>query len=245
MNSRNTISDELKAFESQLQAGLNHPPYSVPQGYFENLAATILNRIHSENVSSKDEISMLSPLLAGIPRKMPFELPSGYFAESAGNVLPSIHQEESLVLSFISKEMPYQVPQGYFMNLPDKILEKLDTSRGKMISMRTKWMRMAAAAVVTGILAISGILYFNRDQPVPAGSESIAIEVEKASQEELDAFITSTTGTSTTQEQKSAITEEAKALLDDVSDQELEAFLSNIPTEDLPIADEEMDLLYN
>lgn len=247
MNSRNTISDELKMLESQLSPVLNKNPYAVPQGYFEGLAELMLARVKSDHISAEEEINSLSPLLAGLSRKMPFELPSNYFDETAGNLgAVTKEEEESLVLSFISKEMPYQVPSGYFANFPEQVLEKLNSRKTRVVPvMRSRWMRMAAAAMVAGIIALSGIFYFNQDRSVPAGSDAIAKEVEKASTEELNAFIKSTTGLTTTPEQKSAVTEEARALLDDVSDKELEAFLSNIPTEDLPIADDDLELLYN
>jgi hypothetical protein len=247
MNSRNTISEELKALESQLSPIHNNNPYQVPQGYFDGLAEKILARLHSDQVSAEEEINTLSPLLAGLSRKMPFEVPSRYFEETAGNLNAlTREEEESLVLSFISREMPYQVPTGYFAGLPEQVLQKLSSRKAKVVPiMRSGWMRVAAAAMVAGIIALSGIFYFNQDRSVSTGSDAIAKEVEKASTEELNAFIRSTTGLSTTTEQKSAITEEAKALLDDVSDKELEAFLSNFPTEDLPLADDELDLLYN
>ena len=246
MNSRNTISADLKALDSQLSPGVNTNPYSVPDGYFEGLADRILARIKSDDVSAEEEINSLSPLLAGLSRKMPFEVPADYFEETGGNLQAFTTEEESLVLSFISREMPYQVPAGYFAGLPDQVLEKINDNKVKVVPlMRAKWMRLAAAAVMAGIITLSGIFYFNQDSTTPSGGDAIAKEVEKVSSEELNAFIKNNTGLTTTPEQKSAVTEEARALLDDVSDKELEAFLSNIPTEEFPIADEELDLLYN
>ena len=101
MNSRNTISAELKALDSQLSPGVNTNPYSVPDGYFEGLADRILARIKSDDVSAEEEINSLSPLLAGLSRKMPFEVPADYFEETGGNLQaftrriagPFIHQQ--------------------------------------------------------------------------------------------------------------------------------------------------------
>lgn len=246
MNSRNHISDELKVLESELSPALNRNPYSVPDGYFEGLAGSILARIRTLDQSAAEEISELSPLLAGLSRNMPFEVPGNYFGQTAKSLgsITKEEDEESLVLSFISKEMPYEVPLGYFANFPDQVLEKLPNRRSKVVSMtRNKWMRMAVAAMFAGIMVISGFLYFNQ---TGNGSDPVASELKKASTEELDAFINSTTGTANSNTtQSNSVAQDVKEILDDVSDKELEAFLSAVPADDMPAAEEELDLLYN
>ena len=248
MNSRITISEELKALESRLSPEINGLPYQVPQGYFENLPDIILARIKMDRLNAAEEISELSPLLAGLSRKMPFDVPAGYFGENAETLKSITSEEESMVLSFISKDMPYQVPAGYFANFPEIMLEKLAKKEAKVIPvMRRKWMRMAVAASITAIMAISGFLYFNnRNEISPAGTEIVSNELKKVSSEELDAFIKSTTGgNQPSASDNVTASEDANALLNDVSDKELEAFLSGVPVEELPASDESLDLLYN
>jgi hypothetical protein len=149
------------------------------------------------------------------------------------------------VLSFISKEMPYQVPPGYFANLQDQVLDKISAPRSKVVGMRvSRWMKTAVAAVIAGIITISGIFYFN--QPASNGSNSIVKEVQKASTEELDAFLNGTTGITNAEPERTSVAKDVQQMLDDVSDNELEAFLSGLPTDELPLVeDEELDLLYN
>jgi hypothetical protein len=250
MNSRNHISDELRALNSGLQENLNNLPYSVPDGYFEGLAEAVLKRIRDEqNLSAASEISELSPLLAQLSRKMPFEVPEGYFGENTGAISSIVkEEEESLVLSFISREMPYQVPLGYFANLPGVMLDRVRKENKTTLKpvIGRKWMRMAAAAFVAGIITISGLFYFN-NRGGSTGGTGVASEFRNVSSEELDAFIKNTTGTvpSAADVTSSTATAEVKKILDKVSDQELEAFLEEVPTEDLPLVDEDEELLFN
>lgn len=248
MNNRLTIPDELKALQSDLSPQINGQPYQVPNGYFESLPELIMARVRLNGLNAAEEISELSPLLAGLSRKMPFDVPGNYFATTAGNLEAITSDEDSLVLSFISKEMPYQVPTGYFANFPDQMLEKLPRHQAKVIPvMRRKWMRMAVAASVTAIMAISGFLYFNnRNEIAPAGNETVSTELKDVSTEELDAFIRNATGGKQPEANDNiTASEDASALLNDVSDKELEAFLSGVPLDEMPAADESLDLLYN
>ena len=52
----------------------------VPDGYFENLADTILNKIKEIPAeTAKEEMYILSPVIAGIGNKNVFKVPEGYF----------------------------------------------------------------------------------------------------------------------------------------------------------------------
>jgi hypothetical protein len=252
MNSRNTILNELKSLESSLAPDIQEPVFAVPAGYFEGFADSVLSRIRMQNAASaEEEISGLSPLLAGLSRKMPFEVPANYFQENSKELaFVGAEDEESLVLSFISKDMPYEVPLGYFANFPEQMTEKLAAPKGRVVTMmRRKWMRMAVAAIVTGIIALSGFLYFNRDKSIDplTTNEVVANEIKKASTEELDEFLdkndvaVSTNSSSVTATPK----KEMKTLFQDVSDQELEAFLQEIPSDELLADDFDTELLAN
>jgi hypothetical protein len=198
------------------------------------LAAAVLSKVKGEvPVSASEEIAQLSPLLAGISRRLPYSVPDNFFQSNIENSEAfTSENEESLVLSFISKEMPYKVPTGYFANFPETVVEKLSDRGTKVVPMvKRKWMRLAIAATVTGIMAISGFFYFNNrganttTDPVTA--------VKKASTEELNDFIKSTvvnvTGNNVPVTAKN--TTETKKLFNDVSDKELDAFLSQMPTD--------------
>jgi len=241
MNNRNTIQNELNELNSGLNLDSNRNPYSVPEGYFEGLADSIVAKIKGEMpVSAAEEIAELSPLLAGISRKLPYSVPDDYFSlNTEGLQAFTSESEESLVLSFIDKEMPYEVPVGYFANVADQVLEKVTTNQGsKVVAFPKKnWMRLAMAAIVTGIIAISGIVYFNNRSTGNGTSNDPVMAVKKASTEELNDFIKNTAVDAT--DDKSSLTvlnktpkTETKKLFADVSDKELNAFLDQMPGDD-------------
>ncbi len=233
MNTPNDINNELNELNSQLPSDQKGTPFGVPDGYFEGLAGSIMSKIRDSQSEASAEISQLSPMLAGISRQMPYDLPENYF-EEAIETLPAITwDEESLVLSFVDKTHPYQVPTGYFEQLPEQILEKIADRKTKVVPMfQRKWMRLAVAAMIAGIITLSGISYFNRGTNVKISNDPVAVEIEKASTEELNAFIK--TSSASLLDDKSTVqnTTEVKQLLKDVSDTELEAFLDQVPTDD-------------
>lgn len=246
MNSRNTIQDELKELNSELSSGLNGTPYSVPQGYFEGLAGSVLAKLKAQNGSAEEEIAELSPLLAGLSKNMPYSIPQNYFQASMEDLsLISSEEKESLVLSFIEKEMPYQVPAGYFEALPQEILSRVSQKQAKLVSFgRTRFVQMMAAAVIVGVLVISGIFYFRNNGTQTTGSSTpdVAVELKKASTEELNTFIKNT-DLSITQDKaqvtarNTASQTKNKKLFAGVSDEELKAFLDQIPAYDEELMD--------
>lgn len=236
MSERNTIQNELNELNSGLNPNSDSTPYSVPEGYFESLATSVLAKVKGEVlVSALEEIVQLSPLLSGISRKLPFAIPENYFQSNIENLGAfTSKNEESLVLSFVEKEMPYEAPTGYFANLPEQILERVSDSGAKVVPIvRRKWMRLAVAAVVAGIMAISGIVYFNRGGNGTTNDPAVA--VKKASTQELNDFLKTTTVIDMNDMSKTTATApktERKKLFNDVSDKELQSFLNQLPTDD-------------
>jgi len=237
MSSKKYIQDELNELNSELPGGSQEQAYSVPEGYFEGFAGSVMNRIkEAEGVdSSSVEIAMLSPLLASLSRNMPYSVPGGYFDENIES-LPAFtrESEDSLVLSFVEKEMPYDVPSGYFAGLPDAVLQKVNSNARVVPMIRRRWMHIAAAAVVAGIITLSGLAYFKSGTTV---KDPVAVEIKKASTEELNAFVEAA-GAKQDENSTAQNSNDVKQLLKDVSDKELEAFLNQVPTED----DEEIDI---
>jgi hypothetical protein len=240
MSNRNPINDELNDLKSGLNAGSNQTPYSVPEGYFDGLASSVLAKIKGEvPVSAVEEIAQLSPLLAGISRKLPFSIPDNYFSENIeGLEAFTSENEESLVLSFISKEMPYEVPSGYFANVPEQVLERVAPGQAKVVHLGArKWMRFAVAAMVTGIMAVAGIFYFNNGHK--PGTTDPVVAVQKASMQELNDFIKTTAvndGKAQVTAKNTIPKTDGKKIFAGVSDKELNDFLAQMP------ADEELDI---
>lgn len=261
MADQHNIQDELRDLNSDLPRNNSQHPFSVPEGYFDGLAASILAKVKGQVPSAANELQELSPLLAGLSRQMPYTVPEGYFADNLA-ALPSFNQEtESEVLSAIGKAMPYTVPQGYFEALPQQVLAKLSRPSAKVVPLfARRWMRVAAAAVVGGVMLVGGYRLLNQReneeptaatyrQPDTTGKlvakaekPSVTQDISKASTEDLDAFIKSVPLNQRKLQGKAsqpATQGEVKDLLKDVSEKEIDNFLDQLPTadEDLAIID--------
>ena len=238
MNSHNDIHDELNGLGSNLPPKENQP-FEVPKGYFEGLASSIMAKIKTENISAADELQQISPFLAGINRAMPYSIPDGYF-ENLGNEAPFLIRDEVLPqsLSMAGKAMPYLVPNGYFENLSGNIISKLEIEKpkAKVVSFSRGWMKYAAAAVITAVVATTGFLYFGNNKSIDPAKQPdvwVAQKLENVSDQALDEFM-KTTGVSTKNQQLAKSDQnkpEVKKLLKDVSNEELDMFLSQVPSD--------------
>lgn len=211
-------------------------PFSVPEGYFEGLAAAVLARVKADEgtQTASQELETLSPLLAGLPRTMPFALPEGYFAANLESLSALTGGDaRSTVLEAAGRSMPYAVPEGYFDTLATIIGARLPKPAGRVVSMTRKVYRLAAAAVITGIMAIAGFSYFNGSRTLDTG-RPIAHQLNSVSTKELDEFIKTAdiTPAEVAREIPPATKAEVKQLLNGVPDSEVEAFLAQVPTEE-------------
>jgi hypothetical protein len=241
MNSRNAIQEELKELSSFLPYD-KQPVFTVPQGYFENFAASVWSRINSQHpMDTADELAELSPVLAAIPRKMPFTVPENYFSELTDN-LPAMTSNDQLPESLQQhhRHMPFTVPTGYFEGVADSVLAKVKVKKpvGKVVSFGMRpWMRIAAAAVVTGLIVVSGIAYFGNTgksiDPNSQPDEWISQKLKNINSKELDEFIRTVDITSSSKELAQSANGEAEVrkMLKDVSNSELDAFLNQLPAD--------------
>jgi hypothetical protein len=238
MNSQDNIQDELRGLNSDLPASQNSTPFSVPEGYFEGLAGNILAKIKAAGAeSATDEIASLSPLLAGISRNMPYAVPDQYFQSNIDD-LPYVVGEDasSAILTLVERVTPYQVPTGYFANFPEQVLEKVaDQQPARVVPIiRRKWMKLAVAAMVSGIIAVTGYFYSLQNQGIDA-DKPIAQQLKNVSTTELSEFIKTadvTANNNSTAQNKPAVIAEVKSMLKGVSDKEVDAFLTQVPSDD-------------
>ncbi len=141
MTRKENILQELNELNSTLATITSQNPYTVPVGYFDGLAARILNRIKAiEAANAVEELGYLSPALSGISKQIPFSVPEGYFEGLAEKAMQSISESSdyqtaneemetlSPLLNGLKKEMPYSVPQGYFDGLAGKALQAVNKS---------------------------------------------------------------------------------------------------------------------
>ena len=256
MDNQNNIQDELRGLNSGLPVNNSQPSFSVPEGYFDGLAASILAKEKGQS-SAAEELQELSPLLAGIPKTIPYTVPEGYFEQNMASLPFLVNEAESPVLAAISKVMPYSVPAGYFDEFPQRVLAQL-RPKAKVVPLFARgWMRAATAAVIGGIVFIAGHHYLNRgisgqtayqqpadttQQLVAKTDKTVVQDLQKASTKELDEFI-QTTQVNPDKVQKpvyaSKETKEVKEMLKGVSEKEIDSFLEQLPTgnEDLMVID--------
>jgi hypothetical protein len=248
------ITEELKGLAPALVGQQSLQPYKVPVGYFEAFPQRMLDMARRDEAS--EEISSISPLLAGLSRKMPFTVPEGYFEQAA----EQMELEPGSILAGIERHVPYVVPMGYFEEFPQAMLrqvyaqESLPTAKGassadsnlrpvtgkesgsssgaSVISIGRSWIRYAAAAVVTALLALAGWMYF---QPAsdsidtnPIAALQLDREFSQISDEEILEF---TNPTSTIYYGTAVLApgelsgSEVHDLLGDVSDEALQQYL--------------------
>lgn len=255
MTNRNDILNELKELGSNLTVNPLENIYSVPQGYFEGFASQVLTRIKAmEAADAKEELGHLSPYLSGLSKTNPYKVPTGYFEGLEERLKSVVHvtadftnandelETLSPLLQGLKKENPYNVPQGYFENLSTPVVKET-----KVVSLTSrKWFRMAAAAVVIGIVAITGVLVLNQNKPNIDKDPHAWVEksMKKVSTEKLDEFIklaekeTNFDGTVATATNKS---DDIKDLIKDIPENELQDFLKDTEA----LTDESEETLLN
>jgi hypothetical protein len=138
MESSSEILTELLEITPFLgKAGVLGTPYVIPIGYFEDFADILRYRIQFEydgfgelkSESAPEEISEISPLLAGLKNKNPYQVPAGYFER-------------------LDSKM--QVSE----NLAPKLVSVPQSNKARKISIPMRIVRYAAAACIVGMLGI-------------------------------------------------------------------------------------------
>ena len=242
MTNRNTILNELNDIGSTLGNLSPQNLFAVPYGYFEGLPTQIINRIKAlEAANAKEELEYLSPLLSNVSKKMPYSVPVGFFQNFGDSVMQKMsehvsHQTskeeiESLspLLSSLKNKNPYSVPAGYFETLETKPEKK----EAKVISItRRKWYRMAIAAGIIGVIAITGLLMINRgktifDNDPQTWANKVIKEVGEEKVNEFVTLVTPDESQKPAEENDAATQAEVKELMKDVSPKEIDEFLND------------------
>lgn len=245
MAQRDNILQELNELGSFLSTASSSNIYQVPAGYFASLADQVMSRIRAlETADPKEELAALSPLLASIPKANPYQAPSGYFETLSHKQETQESSEKELetlspLLSGLKKQTPYTVPDGYFEKLNIPVAKE---TPAKVIRMGSrKLFRYAAAAVITGFVAISAFLIFNKGTDPETSKESLSNWAQKVNTEQLDQFI------DMAEEDVPVLvsndpSNEVKDLVKSISEEDMNNFL-----DDARIADADMDedILFN
>ncbi len=174
MNKRIEISEELKSISPLVAAIGNANIFTVPDSYFETVSDTVLICLHPLN--TVDEIQSN-------------DIPVNYFNTLADTIIAKIKTQEAMtaadelkaissVVAAISKTNLFETPQGYFTNLPDAVLKTVSQQQQvKVISISSKWIKYAAAAVITGALALGVFKYANKPA-IDISGTAVAAQLE-------------------------------------------------------------------
>jgi hypothetical protein len=219
-------------------------PFIVPTGYFEGFAEKMMGRIRAQEINSvSEEMELISPLLSRIDKKMPYSVPAGYFNELAGNLAVGLKPAELVsedqdnlpaLLNGLKNIRAYEAPVEYFDGFSASVLAHIKQSQqGKVIpfAKKTNWLKYAAAAVVIGIIATGGLLFFNRHSSTVNGVvPSLAMISDQEMINYLDDQSTPAVSADSSVGIASAdvadITEsDASDLLGDVPDEELQQYV--------------------
>jgi hypothetical protein len=139
-----------------------------------------------------------------VSSELPFKVPENYFASLSTEILKKVKQQDSAnneienelaeiapLLNTISKKQVYTVPQGYFENLEAR---KESKAKIVMLSKTSRFIRYAAAAVITGLVALGGIFYANNENNNTTASSNKSFnpqEVNKLSEDEIVDYLKS------------------------------------------------------
>jgi len=189
-----SISDTVMAClreENILINTTNEQNADVPTGYFDELAASILNKIKA-NEPASEEIKYLSPLLFDLQKRQVFQVPTGYFENLHELVVEKIDLatnetlsgEISLFLQDLKNNNVYEVPEGYFDGLSDNIIKKIEhpsTANVVSIKRRSSWIRYSVAAMMTGVLALGLYKYIEKSGSVVDAGNTTAVATMDAS----------------------------------------------------------------
>lgn len=159
MNKRQDILQELADMGSPLATMPRQMPYTVPDGYFSQLAGNTLNAAHDLSIPDNTP---------GWSKEMPYHVPQGYF-ESLTSELVTVAKLNA------TKETSLSVPEGYFEQLPGQILSAAKaadsrTDTGKVIALPGRSIfrpvQLAAAAVFILFVGIGSYITFFSDRLV-------------------------------------------------------------------------------
>ncbi|MEP6928170.1 MAG: hypothetical protein ABI834_11060 [Ginsengibacter sp.] len=176
------ILNELKAI-SPLLAGVEKiNVFQAPQGYFDELHLRIADYAILNKASAVDNINS---------RNLQ-QVPEGYFDTLSDSILAKVKaaylesageelRKLSPMLYGLKDENVFSVPDGYFESFAEDVVERLKPQPAKIITMKkaNSWWKYAAAAVLTGAIAVSSLQIFNSSSytntPKLAASQKTAL----------------------------------------------------------------------
>jgi hypothetical protein len=180
-----SVEEELRTLSPVLYS-LRGNVFSVPEGYFESFATGVVQKLKSMVASetADEELRSFFPHLHPLKGNV-FSVPDGYFESFADTVFqklktPESAEEELRRLSpmlYALKDNVFSVPAGYFESLAENVTGRLQPKPARIVTMKkiNSWWKYAAAAIVTGVIAVTSMQIFN-SSPGIKGTKSIVTE---------------------------------------------------------------------
>lgn len=179
MQKKDNILNELQQFAPIVSAVSNQIPYTIPTGYFDSLAANIIEHCNTFKIIVKTA--------------NPYEVPEDYFSNLDAKTLLHVKESEiksqrneilwelseiAPLLNSIQKQNVYTIPENYFKSIspyertaaPERESASVITFGRKMRS----WVTYAAAASV--LVFFSSISYLFIDHHMKSVDKSPTIE---------------------------------------------------------------------
>lgn len=78
-NASHSVAEELSHLSPFLSGLSRKMPFTVPDGYFENIETAGWEHMETEPASAHEELARLSPMLSGLKKEVPYDVPQGYF----------------------------------------------------------------------------------------------------------------------------------------------------------------------
>lgn len=229
-------ADELGHLSPVLSRVSKQMPYTVPAGYFESVEGRIAAIDITHTISEQDD----SAVLSNLSKANPYTIPAGYFESVESRIAVIINNEPSAkeeleglspLLSSLKKTNPYSLPDGYFETIAAPVKEEKPAAKVVSLGSR-KWFRLAAAAVVTGVIVLAGMLFLNKEKVTPSSDSYAWLKknINKVSTEKIEEFIQLTDEEKLIKETVASADskiQEVKELVKDIPEEEIQSLLSD------------------
>ena len=123
-------------------------PYSVPPGYFDELAPKIIEQIYYARPTKIGEDGEIQGILEGASKSMPYQVPEGYFSHTGFSFA---------LLKEHGKTPVFSIPQNYFGSLPENILKKIKRGNDGVFTLPHIGLKKYAVAVAIGLILLVSI----------------------------------------------------------------------------------------
>jgi hypothetical protein len=119
---------------------------------------------------------------------------------------------------------------GYFDQFAGQVTRALKPA--KVVSMARRWSQLTVAAMVAGIMAVGSFFYFGNNGGTPSIESPgwVSAKLNNVSDKSLEEFITAAdAGTDQKLASNQVKSQEVKAMLSDVTVNDMDAFLDGMP----------------